>query len=48
MIFSKFYRSKDQKHDKNWKKETNFFYILGFIFYGVSRAKADLHKKYMI
>ena len=24
-----------------------FFYILGFIFYGVSRAKADVHNKYM-
>ena len=29
-------------------KETVFVYILDFIFYGVSRAKADLHNKYMI
>ena len=25
-----------------------FAYILGFIFYGVSRAKTNLHNKYMI
>ena len=25
-----------------------FVYILGFIFYGVSCAKTDLHNKYMI
>ena len=29
-------------------KQTNFVYNLGFIFYGVSGAKADLHNKYMI
>ena len=29
-------------------KVTVFVYILGFIFYGVSRAKTDLHNKYMI
>ena len=28
-------------------KETAFVYIFGFIFYGVSRAKTDLHNKYM-
>ena len=30
------------------QKETVFVYILGFIFYGFSRAKTDLHNKYMI
>ena len=29
-------------------KDTVFVYILDFIFYGVSRAKTDLHNKYMI
>ena len=29
-------------------KSDCFVYILGFIFYGVSRAKTDLHNKYMI
>ena len=28
--------------------KTVFVYILGFNFYGVSRAKTDLHNKYMI
>ena len=40
--------SKDQKCYKNWMKETVFVYIIGFIFYGLSHAKTDLHKKYMI
>ena len=48
MIFSEFQRSKDKIYNKNCKKETNFVYIPRFIFYGVSRAKADLHNKYMI
>ena len=43
MLFSEFQRSKDQTYYKNWKKETVFAYIV----YGVSRAKTDLHKKYM-
>ena len=30
------------------KHGTVFVYILGFIFDGVSRAKTDLHNKYMI
>ena len=47
MLFSQFKRSKDQKYYKNWRKETVFVYILGFIFYGVSRAKTDLHNKYI-
>ena len=29
-------------------KEAVFVCILGFIFYGVSRAKTDLNNKYMI
>ena len=33
---------------QKWKKDTVFVYILGFIFYGASRAKTDLHNKYMI
>ena len=39
---------KDQKYYKNWAKETAFVDILGFIFYGVSRAKTDLHNKYIV
>ena len=47
MLFSQFYRSKDEKYYKNWTKETVFVNILGFIFCGVSRAKTDLHNKYI-
>ena len=36
-----------QKYYKIWTKETAFVHILGFIFYGVSRAKTDLHNKYI-
>ena len=43
-----FSMSKDQKYYKSWTKETVFVYILCFIFNGVSRAKTDLHNKYMI
>ena len=32
MLFSQFYRSKDQKYDKNWTKETFLFTFL-FFFY---------------
>ena len=39
---------KDKKYYKYWTKETVFVYILGFIFYGLSRAKTDLHNKYLI
>ena len=39
---------KDQKYYKNWTKEAAFVYILGFIFYGSSRAKTDLHNKFII
>ena len=48
MLFSQFQRSKDQKYYKNWTKETVLVYIFGFIFYGVSRAKTDLHNKYIV
>ena len=48
MQFSQFYRSKDQKYDKNLTKDSVFVYILGLISYGVSRARTDLHNKYMI
>ena len=48
MLFAQFWRSIDQKYYKNQTKVTVFVYILGFIFYGVSRAKTDLHNKYMI
>ena len=41
MLFSKFYRSKDQTYYKNWIIETVYVYILGFIFYGVPHAKSD-------
>ena len=44
-----FLSSRDEKI-KNVTKtyETVFVYILGVIFYGASRAKTDLHNKYMI
>ena len=48
MLFSEFYRSRDQKYYKNWTYETVFVYIIGFIFYGVSAAKTDLHNRHMI
>ena len=48
MLFSELWRSKDKKYYQNWTKETVFVYILGFISHGVSRAKTDLHNKYMI
>ena len=48
MLFSEFQRSKDQKYYKNLTKETVFVYILDFIFYGFSRAKTDLHNKYIV
>ena len=48
MLFSQFSRSKDQGYYKSWAKKTDFIYILGFIFYDVSRAKTDLHTKYLI
>ena len=46
MLFSKFWRSKDQKCYKNLTKETVFVCILGFIFHGVSHAKTDSHKNF--
>ena len=46
MLFSKFWRSKDQKCYKILTKETVFVCILGFIFHGVSHAKTDLHNKF--
>ena len=42
-----FYRSKYQKYYKGWTKETVFVYILDFIFHGVSRARTELHNKYI-
>ena len=48
MLFSQFYRAKNQKYYKNWTKDTGFVYILGLICYGISRAKTDLHNKCMI
>ena len=36
---------KDQRHYKNWTKETVSVYILGLIFYGVSSAKTNLLNK---
>ena len=47
MLFSGFYRSKDQKYYKNGTKGTVFVYNLGFISGGVSRAETDLRDKYM-
>ena len=43
MLFSEFWRSKEQKLNKRV-----FAYILGFIFYGVSPAKTDLPNKHTI
>ena len=48
MVFSEFWRSKNQKYYKNWTKETVVVYIIDLVFYGVSRPKTDLHNKYMI
>ena len=48
MLFYDFYWSKDQKYYKKLTYKTVFVYIIGFIFYGVSLAKTDLHNKYMI
>ena len=39
--------SRDQKLKNITKFEQNFCNILGFSFYGVSRAKTDLHSKYI-
>ena len=39
MLFQQFYRSIDQKYYKNYTKVIVSVYVLGFIFYGVSRAK---------
>ena len=39
---------KIKKYYKNWTRETVFVYTPGFIFYGVSHAKTDLHNKYKI
>ena len=48
MLFSKFWRSKDQKYYKNRTKEAAFVYIIGFItFYSISRVKTHLHNKYI-
>ena len=41
-------RSKDQKYYKIWTKETVFVYITDFVFYGISLAKTDFFKKYVI
>ena len=48
MLFSEFWRSQDKKYLKKLNIRHLFFYILGFIFYGVSRAKTDVRNKYMI
>ena len=39
---------KIKKYYKYWIKDNVFAETLGFIFDGVSRAKTDLHNKYMI
>ena len=43
MFSRKFYKL----FKNSWTKEIAFAYIRGFIFYGVSRAKTDLHIKYI-
>ena len=48
MLFFEFYMSKDQKYYRNLAYETVFGYIFGFSFYDVSRARTDLHNKYVI
>ena len=48
MLFSEFCRSQKRKYYKTWTYETVFIYILCFIFYGVSRAKTELHNKYIL
>ena len=45
------FRVLEDKRSKNITKieqETVFVYTPGFIFYGVSHAKTDLHNKYKI
>ena len=44
MLFS---RGQKIKTLQKLNKETVLAYILGFVFYGVSRAKTDLHNKYI-
>ena len=46
MLFSEFWRVKYKKFIKI-EQNSVFVYIPGFIFYGVSHAKADLHNKYI-
>ena len=48
MLVFEFLKPKDKKYYKNWTKESVFVYVLGFIFYGISRAKTDLHNKRMV
>ena len=48
MLFSEFWKSKDQKYYKDWAHESAFVCILGFIFYGVSCVKANLHNEYIM
>ena len=44
MLFS---RGQKIKNITKMNKTDYFFNILGFIFYGVSRVKTDLHSKYI-
>ena len=36
------------KNITKMEQKSVFVYILGFIIYGISQAKTDLHNKYMI
>ena len=47
MLFSEFWRSKDQTYYNNGTKGTAFVYNLGFISDSVSCTETDLHNKYM-
>ena len=48
ILFSRICKSEDQKYYKNQTKDTVFVNILGFIFYGISHTRTNLHNKYMI
>ena len=47
MLFSEFWRSKDQTYYNNGTKGTAFVYNLDFISDSVSCTETDLHNKYM-
>ena len=47
MLFPHFQRPKIQRYYRCYTKDIVFVYISGFIFYGASHAKTDLHNEYI-